>query len=260
MMHRRILLIAWFVLALSLAGYLRAPGLANAQSGAPPAGPALADREQGPQSTSSQETRLFLPLIMKPCPTTAFNILTNGNFEAGPANWTQMSSHHQIINTTHAAKYDGSWSALLGGYDNANDVLYQTITVPEGCTAMKVVIHYRGVTQETGTGTYDKLYLSRQPVDQVTMAGHMFASNRSCNTCAWVRYSAIYNSMPSFGRTMRLYLQATTDYALPTSLTLDAISVEVQAGPFVIPTSAVASYAESGEVVGEDAELLPANE
>ena len=93
-MHRRILLIASFVLALSLAGYPRAPGLANAQSGAPPAGPALADGEPGPQATSAQEMRLFLPLVMKPCLTTPFSILTNGNFEAGPANWTQLSSHH----------------------------------------------------------------------------------------------------------------------------------------------------------------------
>ena len=149
---------------------------------------------------------------------------------------------------------------MLGGYDNANDILYQTITVPEGCTAMKIVFHYKGVTQETGTGIYDRLYLSLQPVDQVSQPEYTKASNRSCNTCAWVRHTTIYNTLPSFGRTMRLYFHMTTDYALPTRFTLDAISVEVQAGPFALPTSTVASYAESGEAVGEITELLLADE
>ncbi len=56
-----------------------------------------------------------------------------------PARRTGLSSSsggYSIITQQHPR--DGTWSAWLGGYDNAADVLYQTIKIPAGRTALQV--------------------------------------------------------------------------------------------------------------------------
>jgi hypothetical protein len=44
-----------------------------------------------------------------------------------------------VMATADAPLYDGSWSAWLGGYNNANDKLFQGFTVPAGCKSLKIV-------------------------------------------------------------------------------------------------------------------------
>ncbi len=205
----------------------------------------------GPQSPDAPSANhdVFLPIVVNSCSGSSapVSILQNGNFELGTANWTQSAGANPIIGT-HSVHWDGSWSAKFGGYNNANDVLYQPLDIPSWATALRLRFKLRGITDESGTVAYDKLYGSLQPISGVTLTEYLAASNVQCNTCVWRQLQLRYNQLPNVGEPLRLYLRAKTDASLITTFYVDDVTVEVDCKPFPAPTAATAAGDEPVDV------------
>ena len=105
----------------------------------------------------------------------------------------------------------GSYSAYLGGYNNANETIYQTITVPTNGT---LTYWWYMSTRET-THPWDylrvRLYTTLRSWSDGSGAG------------VW-RQDSI--SLASYaGQSLRVHFGATNDSTLPTSFFVDDVSV-----------------------------------
>lgn len=208
---------------------------------------------------SQANTTVFLPLVIKSgssggCQVS--NLLQNGSFENGPAAWTQISGGgYQIIEADNDA-YDGAWLTQFGGYNNANDRLFQPFNVPAGCKALKIVLYAGVYTTDSKVFAYDKLYGSLQPVNSVSNPEALIATNTNhTNNVYWRRMTYVYNQIPNPGQPLRLYLHATTDSSLYTYFFVDLVSVEASAQSFPLPATSLQSA--DGGVIGWEIESIP---
>ena len=90
--------------------------------------------------------KLFLPVLQKPFP---LPVMTNGNFDAGPhvAGWTETSAKFKNTLIVAAPSLPSSvtprsptYVAWLGGQDNEQADLAQTVFIPPGYPTLK--LHY----------------------------------------------------------------------------------------------------------------------
>jgi hypothetical protein len=96
---------------------------------------------------------------------TESNLLRNGGFEDGALNtaWTETGAY-EIINrapcfSMGAAEcaHDGEWIAWLGGYDYAEDVIYQAVTIPSSTVLATLRFWYAIDTWDYLDSAYDTL-------------------------------------------------------------------------------------------------------
>ncbi len=185
-----------------------------------------------PAASFVATSTVYLPLVIRnypPISCSASNILANGSFESGTANWAESSSGgYTIIGAppTGITAYDGTHLAWMGGYDSAVDLLYQTINIPSGRTAMQVSFYVRVGTADSTTTPYDKLYASIQPVSGVTLP-QIWTLDNTFAYPGWWHVTLTYNEVPYAGQAVRLYIRATTDSTLYTAFLVDAASVQV---------------------------------
>ena len=81
---------------------------------------------------------MYLPLLMN-SDSTSVKTLVNGDFEQGNQGWTVNSSggNPNIFQEKDLAQ-SSSWLAILGGYNNAADILSQNVTI----TATQPYLHF----------------------------------------------------------------------------------------------------------------------
>lgn len=165
---------------------------------------------------------VYLPSILRNYPPCAQPI-QNGDFEAGSVYWTLEGRTTISTNTP----YSGSYSAWLGGYDNANDTLYQTVNIPNtGPTGQSVVsahlsYYWYMTTQET-SHPWDYLYVKIRDAygnDLTTL--ETLNDGSTANT--WV--TSGFDVSAYIGQTIQVYFQATTDSSVTTSFFIDDVSL-----------------------------------
>ena len=149
-----------------------------------------------------------------PGPTT----IVNGGFESGVAPWTESSSGGYALRDS-SRPHTGSWSAWLGGYNSATDVVAQAVTVPSNGT---LSYWWYLTTQESGSTVYDRL---RARV--LSSSGAVLATVRTWSNASgaglW-RQDTV--SLAAYaGQSVRLEFNATTDYSLPSSFFVDDVSL-----------------------------------
>lgn len=173
-----------------------------------------------PQPFHGSCSVVYLPAVLKNYPPCAQPI-QNGDFEAGSAYWTLGGATIISTRTPHS----GSYSAWLGGYNNANDTLYQTITIPStGPTGQPVLsawLHYywHMETEET-SHPWDYLYVKIRDAygnDLVTL--EVLSDGSTANT--WV--SSSFDVSAYIGQTIQVYFRGTTDFSNLTSFFIDDV-------------------------------------
>lgn len=177
-----------------------------------------------PQPSHGSCSVVYLPAVLKNYPPCAQPI-QNGDFEAVSAYWTLGGLTAISTNTPHS----GSYSAWLGGYNNANDTLYQTITIPStGPTGQPVVnahlsYYWYMSTEETSTlYDYDYLYVRIRNTYGSTLREVEIVTNRSPKD-TWV-YSS-FDVSEFIGQTIQVHFQAITDSSLKSSFFVDDVNV-----------------------------------
>jgi hypothetical protein len=167
----------------------------------------------------------FLPLVIKQEPSCnqGSALIANGNFEQGRVYWIEQGS--TIIRTDTPYKHGGLWAAWLAGYDNANDMLYQSFHVPNGATSASLVYHVRMGTDETSSGGYDYLRVHlRNAAGSVLSTMDVLNDDSTQDT--WLRRSFTIADLGSYaGQTLRISFDVMTNGALTTNFYVDDVTL-----------------------------------
>jgi hypothetical protein len=151
-------------------------------------------------------------------------LIQNGNFEAGGASWTEVSTG-VIIRTDYSSPYQGSWVAWFGGLD-AVETLTQLLSVPADVRDGQILTFYIEVTtEETGTGVYDTFGLRffdgiGTPISDV----FPIANNRT--PTSWRVVSMELNGMAHYaGQYIRMQFVCTVDTTKASHFAIDLVSL-----------------------------------
>lgn len=168
--------------------------------------------------------------------------LQNGDFEQGRTIWSEAGS--QIIYNDPARSRGGYWYAWLGGYDNANDVLTQTITLPTNVPNIGVRYSYRIETSEqTASVAYDVLTLNIRSASGTRLASLPAVSNLDASA-TW-RTSSVFDLTAYRGQTVQLQFVATTDADTNTNFFVDDVELVVSGTSCTLSVSPTASSVSS---------------
>jgi len=153
------------------------------------------------------------------------NVLNNPGFEDGKTGWTEYSSggYDIISNEPGLSVCFSNWVAVLGGYNNATEYIYQDVTIPSSATQAYLRFAYLIFTTESGTVRYDKMNVElRSPSDNALLTTLITLSNVD-DTAFSYYLSTKYDLLSYQGQTIRLRFYATTDSSLPTLFFVDDI-------------------------------------
>ncbi|RME43699.1 MAG: hypothetical protein D6791_14835, partial [Chloroflexi bacterium] len=196
-----------------------------------------------PTATPTPPSAMPTPTATLPAPTPTTppgeiceEYVVNGSFEEGGdgfAGWT-LSENVQL--SSYA--YDGSFSAWLGGYNDAEDWLGQEgIQFPAGVTTARLTF-FADLTSDEDPAinvAYDDFCVGIWPIG--TPSGNALISMGCLTnldvTNGWAAFS--YDFTPQDlvlinNQIRSLWFRATTDNKLPTSVYLDQVSLEVCTG------------------------------
>lgn len=161
-------------------------------------------------------------------------MLGNPGFEQGPTVWTSTGPY-PIIRTAPDIAYvhSGNWGAWLGGYHNADDQLFQQVSVPSSATAATLGFWLYSITQETGSG-YDSFTL--QIIDPVTGSHYvdafMIDAYPATNSWQYKTYTLTSSQLNAIkGKTVRVRFRVVTDFSQLSSFYIDDVSFDVGGGP-----------------------------
>jgi kumamolisin len=149
-------------------------------------------------------------------------LIQNGGFENGQSPWTESSSGgYQLIDTPRP--HSGSSSAYLGGYNNAVDLIYQTVTIPSTATNATLTFWTYVSTTET-SHPYDYLYLQIRNTSGSVLATLLTLNDGTAT--GWVQRS--FNLLNYKGQTIQIAFKGTNDSSNPTDFFVDDVSLQIQ--------------------------------
>jgi hypothetical protein len=165
-------------------------------------------------------------------------ILANGNFEAGVEGWVTTPAGFNPIRMEGAGlpvtTDDGSWAALLGQDDGADQVMSQVVTIPEGTSRVRLSGQRCFATNEDdATMEFDHLYAQLGPSGtELPAPVEIIAwSNRDgAESCGWSRFDREI-AVPSLPAATPFRLVSDLDVGNITTFYLDALVLEAFACP-----------------------------
>ncbi|MHB0859429.1 MAG: hypothetical protein ACYC5M_17910 [Anaerolineae bacterium] len=98
--------------------------------------------------------RTHLPIVLANCGGWE-QALINPSFEEGVPSWT-IEGNARLSRTTSS---DGYYSMLFGTLEDAEDIIYQSVTVPDWTNAATLYADWDMWTYETGDVVYDSLFV-----------------------------------------------------------------------------------------------------
>jgi len=187
------------------------------------------------QCTSGQKQICDATGAWQDTTTPPVQLFANPNLDLGHVSWVEKTlSTSQIItaeSTLSQIKAQTSPNVgWLGGYANAQDDLYQSVTIPAGATAITLTFWYAIFTQENANGEYDTMdAYTYDPVSKTYNALATFSNATPAST--WTRFSTDL-PLSLAGQTFEVGFLATTNATKNTNFFVDTISLAVTAcGP-----------------------------
>jgi len=182
-----------------------------------------------PSTTPPIDAPVTPPVDSPPgCTTTQTNLLANPAFDMAPVGmgWVQapIDPMFPIITPDGTLVQSAPNKAWMGGLAraNANDTLYQEVTVPAGTTTLALTGFYEVRTQEL-FGAYD-----RGKIELVQTGGTLiqqaFAIDNTNDTTAWTPLQFTF-SAPHAGETVRIRLSTASDTTDATSFFFDSLAL-----------------------------------
>ncbi len=202
--------------------------------------------------------KIYLPAIRKDKDNTYCEdtqVIQNGDFESGDVVWTQSSGQYFVIGQYYS--YSGDWSAWLGGYDNADDRLYQSFSTHPGSRSARLIFHLCLYSTDIQTSPYDYFHTELQNSSGATLEDFLWADNTM--DPGWYEGMAEWADFSAYaGQTLRLFFQGTTDGSAYTNFFVDDVNLYVYCGS--LPASGKEKSAAPWEWKKVDAlpDLLPA--
>ena len=183
--------------------------------------------------------RAYLPHVEKgvdsqptPTPTPASQsaeLLQNGGFESGATIWAQYSSGGYQCIVKDEVVHAGLWSAWLGGYNKADDQVYQTFSVPSWARSARLQF-YLYVESEDVDWPCDFFYGKLKTTSGSTLQS-FFQADNTWKGPNWRLITQDWNDFTAHaGQQRRLFFQGTTDASYSTNFFVDDVSLMVYSG------------------------------
>ncbi|MBK9036432.1 MAG: hypothetical protein IPL61_35165 [Myxococcales bacterium] len=165
------------------------------------------------------------------CTPTWTNLLGNGGFEVGVTPWTQTTTIIRTSAQMPFAPQAGTYAALLGATNNANDVLVQTVTIPATSTGLRLRGYNCFVTEDIIITDADRFTARLETPAGVAVETLASETNSTiAPICAWLPFTwTAAGGHP--GETLVLRFQVTTNFALLSRFALDSLALEALACP-----------------------------
>ncbi|GHO51630.1 hypothetical protein KSB_01050 [Ktedonobacter robiniae] len=148
------------------------------------------------------------------------NMIVNGGFEQGSSPWVERSSGgYEIVDSSNP--HTGSSEAYLCGYNNCQDSIYQSVTIPSTSTTATLSYYWYVTTTET-THSYDFLKVQIRSSSGSVLTTLQTISDGS-TVQQWV--SASYNVSAYKGQTIQVAFVATNGSKNPTNFYVDDVAL-----------------------------------
>lgn len=179
----------------------------------------------------------LVALFTLAAPTHAFvpneELLVNGDFEQYHAGWTETGT--VLIRPTNLLPrppYSGNYASWLGGYNYADDEMFQNVNIPANINFGKLRLWYWSFTPETA---YNVDYFTLQLVDPVSGSHYVDAIliDAVPPTDQYQQHTYIFTAADLDairGKTVRVLFRVYTDARLTSSFVVDDVSFDIGVG------------------------------
>jgi Zn-dependent metalloprotease len=150
------------------------------------------------------------------------NALTNPGFESGSAPWVLSG---QVVRSTGAFPHSGVGYMIINGVNSSSGTLYQTVTVPSGCSNLRFWLNITS-NEATGAAVFDRLFIEVRNTSGTLLATLATFSNQNKGTAGVYVLRGPYNLSSFAGQTVRIQFRGTNDITLPTIFRIDDVSLQ----------------------------------
>ncbi len=150
-------------------------------------------------------------------------LITNGGFETGTTPWTISS---QVTRSTGTFPHSGTAYMIINGVNSSSGTLYQTVTIPSGCSPSLNFWLNITTSEATGDPIYDRLFIEVRSTTGTLLATLATFSNQDSGTAGVYVLRGAYSLSSFAGQTVRIQFRGTNDITLPTSFRVDDVSVQ----------------------------------
>ncbi len=169
----------------------------------------------------------YLPIVVKDYRPSE-QMISNGGFETENIVWVQQSGSFPIIGQQYP--HSGDWNAWFGGYDLANDRLYQSISIPDWACSTELTLYLYVHTSDSLSIAHDHFHVELQDSSGTTLEEFMWADNTMHST-GWYRGTKNWSDFSAHsGKSRRLFFQVTTDSSDYTNFFLDDVTLWAYCG------------------------------
>jgi Fungalysin metallopeptidase (M36)/Fungalysin/Thermolysin Propeptide Motif len=150
------------------------------------------------------------------------NAVVNPGFESGTAPWTFSG---QVSRSTGTFPHSGVAYAILNGVNSSSGTLFQTVTVPSGCSNLSFWLNI-STSEAAGAAVFDRLFIEVRSTTGTLLATLATFSNQNSGTAGVYVLRGPFNLSSFAGQTVRIQFRGTNDVTLPTSFRVDDVSLQ----------------------------------
>lgn len=150
------------------------------------------------------------------------NTVVNPGFETGTTPWIISG---QVTRSTGTFPHSGTAYMIINGVNSSTGTLYQTLTVPSGCSNLSFWLNIT-TSEAAGAAVYDQLFIEVRSTSGTLLATLATFSNQNSGTSGVYVLRGPYNLSSFAGQTVRVQFRGTNDITLPTSFRIDDVSLQ----------------------------------
>ncbi|HEY0729477.1 MAG TPA: M36 family metallopeptidase, partial [Pyrinomonadaceae bacterium] len=145
------------------------------------------------------------------------NAIVNPGFETGTTPWTISG---QVSRSTGAFPHSGTAYMILNGVNSSSGTLFQTVTVPSGCSNLSFWLNIT-TNEAAGASVFDRLFVEVRSTTGTLLATVTTFSNQNSGTAGVYVLRGPFNLSAFAGQTVRIQFRGTNDITLPTVFRVD---------------------------------------
>lgn len=150
------------------------------------------------------------------------NAIVNPGFETGTIPWTISG---QVSRSTGTFPHSGTAYMILNGVNSTTATLFQTVTVPTGCTNLSFWLNIT-TSEAAGAAVFDRLFIEVRSTTGTLLATLATFSNQNSGTAGVYVLRGPFNLSSFAGQTVRIQFRGTNDITLPTVFRVDDVSLQ----------------------------------
>ncbi len=150
-------------------------------------------------------------------------LITNQGFETGTTPWIVSG---QVTRSTGAYPHSGTAYMIINGVNSSSGTLYQTVTIPSGCSPNLNFWLNITTSEAAGDPIFDRLFIEVRNTSGTLLATLATFSNQNSGTAGVYVLRGSYSLSSFAGQTVRIQFRGTNDITLPTSFRVDDVSVQ----------------------------------